>query len=381
VDVGLDLAGHLASARSLPARLERCQALVDGLVAAGLPGASAAVVLPDGELHTFVAGNTQREGGRPLTPADRLLVGSTGKTFVTAVAHRLLADGLLELDAPIADLYADEPHPPAWLDTLAGAREFTLRQLLRHETGLARYVYVEDFHRTLSSEPDRVWKPEELVAFVADAPPLFAPGEGWAYSDTNYLVVGMLIEHVTGRTFYDLTQEHVLEPLALNDTVPTDSRSIPGLVQGEVIGGRTLGVGEWLLEDGQATYNLQFEWCGGGFASTPADLARWAAALFGGRALAGDDDGAYLGTLLDAVDAPGLWPGTRYGLGVMLRDSAAGPMQFHDGFMPGHLTTLAWYPELGVGAALQVNTDDARALGRPRFEILAELAKTAITPP
>jgi len=154
---------------------------------------------------------------------------------------------------------------------------------------------------------------------------------------------------------------------------------VPGLVQGEVVGGRALGVGEWLLADGQATYNLQFEWCGGGWASTPADLARWAAALYGGGAL--DDEGAYLETLLDAVDAPGLWPGTRYGLGVMLRESAGGPMQFHDGFMPGHLTTLAWFPELGVGAALQVNTDDASSLGRPRFAVLAELAKAAVTEP
>lgn len=367
---------RVADAAERTAALARCQAIVDGLVESGVPGASAAVVLPDGSVHAFVAGDTARTDGRALTPDDRLLVGSTGKTFVTAVAHRLLSDGILSLDESIATSFADDP--PPWLDTLPHAREFTLRQLLRHQTGLARYVYVEAFHRTLGTQPDRVWQPEELLAFVADVPPMFAPGEGWAYSDTNYIVVGLLIEHVTGRRFYDLANEWFVGPLEFTGTVPTTSRRIPGLVQGEVINGRDLGIGPQLLDGDEATYNLQFEWCGGGWASTPTDLARWAGILYGGHALddAGEaDDAAYLDTLLETVDAPALGPGTRYGLGVMLRNTDQGPMRYHDGFMPGHLTTLAYFPEQDVAVALQLNTDDARCIGRPRPLVLVELAR------
>ncbi len=360
------------SSKALVGFKVRCQELVNGLVSAGLPGASAAVVLSDGSLHTFVAGKTSGEGGRDLTPVDRMLVGSTGKTFVTAVAHRLMEQGVLSLDTTTAELFGEQA--PEWLERLPHARDFTLGNLLRHQTGLERYVFEQAFTQTLSSEVDRVWRPEELLAFVFDRPPLFAPGEGWAYSDTNYIVVGMMIERVTGRRFYELAQEMFVVPLGLKDTLPTDSARVPGLVQGQVINGRGMGIGTQLLdEQGKATYNLQFEWCGGGWASTPGDLARWAGALYGGTALKSSS----LRTLLDTVEAPGLWPGTRYGLGVMLRETDAGPMRFHDGFMPGHLTTLAHFPRSGVSAALQVNTDDARAIGRQRFEVLVELAGLA----
>ncbi len=389
VDVALEV---LRTAPAVPdaARavlVAHAQRVVDEVVAAGFPGASAALALPDGSTIAVVAGVTEPGGGRPLATRDRMLVGSTGKTFVTAVAHRLVAEGRLDLDASLADVF-DAPRTapdggagrsaradaaPAWLDRLPCGRGVTVRQLLRHESGLPRYVFRDAFARTLAAEPDRVWRPEELLAFVEDAPPLFGPGDGWAYSDTNYVVVGLVLEHVTGRAFYELAREGFVEPLALVDTVPTNGRRVPGLVQGTILAGRALGgVGPRLLDEhGAATYNLQFEWCGGGWASTPTDLARWARALYGGAAI----DAPYLDTLLDAVDAPGLGPGTRYGLGVMLRDTPLGELRYHDGFMPGHLTTLGFLPDHDVGVALQLNADDERVLGRPRRELLVELAE------
>ena len=353
---------------------ERGQELVDGLVERGSPGASAALVLPDGSRLTMVAGVDSLEDGRPLTAADRMLSGSVGKTYVTALAHFLIHAGKLDLDATAASYF--EGVDAEWLERLPNAREVTLRQLLRHQSGIPRWVFQPAFERDLA-DPDRTFTPEQCLAYVYDMDPLFAPGEGWSYADTNYLVVGMVIERVTGETFYDQAREHLIEPLGLVDTVPSDQREIPGIVQGHVVLLESMAGGDRTLEKGRFVFNPQFEWCGGGWASTPLDLARWARLLYGGLALGAEEGGAYLETLLDAVDAPGLGRGTRYGLGAMLRDTPAGLCVYHDGIMPGYLTSMGWFPESGIAGALQVNTDDARALGRPLGMLLVQLASIA----
>lgn len=345
------------------------RALADGLVARGVDGVSIAVVDERGALTAVAAGRASR--GEPLTTDARMLVGSTGKTFVTAVALQLAAEDTLDLDAPVATLLDDAP----WLDRVPNARLATTRQLLNHTAGMPRYVFAPAFTTTLTSEPDRHWRPEELLAFVHDVPPRFAPGEGFGYADTHYLVVGLVIEALTGRDFYDVARERLVVPLALEGTVPVTSRRVDGLAQGHVVLGREMGVGERaVLDDGRTSYNVQFEWCGGGWASTPSDLARWAGALYGGDVV----DAARRAELLDGVDAPELGPGARYGLGVTLRDTRLGELRGHDGFMPGYLTTLAHFPAHGISVAVQMNRDDPQRVGRPLHAVAVDAAACVV---
>ena len=86
---------------------------------------------------------------------------------------------------------------------------------MNHTSGLVRYEFNERFTADLTASPDRVWKPQELVAYILDTQPPFAAGQGWDYSDTNYIVLGMIMEKVTGRTYYDLARERVLRPAGL----------------------------------------------------------------------------------------------------------------------------------------------------------------------
>lgn len=346
--------------------------ILDGLVEGGVPGASAALVLPGGEVVALAAGFASVDDELPLTPEHLLLVGSAGKTYVTAAAHRLVHAGKLELDVPVASYFEGEEVP--WLERVPNAGAVTLRQLLRHETGIPRYVFKPEFTAEITERPDRAWRPEELLAFVFDDEPLFAPGEGWAYSDTNYVAAGILIEKAAGRPFYDLVRAELLEPHDLARTVPSDRRRIPGMAQGHVVMGRQLGVPARTLAKGEFVYNVQFEWCGGGWATTPGDLARWVGILYSGEAF----DAPYLATLLDTVEAPALGPGVEYGLGAMVRDTPAGRLVFHDGFMPGYLTSAGYFPEHGIAAALQLNGDDSRAVGRPLSDVLVELAEAAL---
>jgi D-alanyl-D-alanine carboxypeptidase len=353
-----------ASARA--AIEERCTRSLWNLVEKmALPGGSAALVLPDGDVVALPFGQADVEAGVDMTAEHFLLSGSVGKTYTTAAAHHLRETGALSFDRKAIEFFEDEE----WFLRLPNAEAFTVGQLLRHESGLPRYVFKKEFFATCLGEPDKVWKPEELLAFVFDDEPVHAAGNGWAYSDTNYIVLGMILEKVAGKPYYDYVEEHLLEPNQLEATVPLDRRRIPGLAQGYAVVTKQFGMPDRLLEDGVFAYNPQFEWTGGGYASSASDLARWAWLLYRGEAF----DGSYLNTMLEAVPAR-LGPGKQYGYGVMVLETELGPQIGHDGFMTGYQATMSYYPDLGVAAALLLNTDDGRAVGRPLDAVTRELA-------
>jgi D-alanyl-D-alanine carboxypeptidase len=127
-----------------------------------------------------------------------------------------------------------------------------------------------------------------------------------------------------------------------------------------------------VLVDGEFVINPQFEWTGGGIASTTADLARWAKLLYEGEAF----DAAMLPTMLDGVPAR-LGPNTRYGLGVIIRDTPLGPAWGHSGFFPGYLTEMVYFPDHGIAVAVQFNTSDVRSLAMSPGRVLMELAQVA----
>lgn len=258
---------------------------------------------------------------------------------------------------------------------MANAKTVTIRQLLRHESGIERYVFAPAFWEMLTEDPDKVWKPEQLLAYVFDQEPLFAPGEGWAYSDTNYILVGIVLEQVSGVKMYDYVQEHLLTPLELTDTVPSNSREIDGLIQGHTKSFLEFGLPERVIQDGKFVINPQFEWCGGGFCSTPLDLAKWARFYYSGKAFGGK----YLEQLLDTVpaDPRQLGPKSSYGPGLILRETSLGELRGHDGIMPGYESTMGWFPELDIAVGLQLNMDGDRKVGKPLPLFLVDFATIA----
>jgi len=354
---------------------ELLQARLDAFVAAGgVPGVSAGIAIVDGEALALAAGVCDRATERALEPTDRMLAGSTGKTFVAAVALQLVAEGELDLDELVGQRLGDRP----WFDRLPNASGLTLRHLLSHRSGLERYEFKPEFARDLVAEPDRVWKPQNLLDYVLDDEALFAPGAGFAYADTNYILVGLLVEHVgattlradVGHTLYGEVQRRLLDPLELTGVVPAVSRTVPGLVQGHAGKRDPLGLPDEVIDaEGRFCINPQFEWAGGGFATTGGDLARWARALCAGDVL----DEPMRTAMLDAKDAPELGRGVGYGLGVIVWTTEHGPAWGHSGFFPGYLTEVRFWPDHGVAVAVQLNTSDVRALPRPPGALCGEL--------
>jgi D-alanyl-D-alanine carboxypeptidase len=346
---------------------QRLQAKFEELHKAGsFPGGTAGFVLADGTSFGIAVGVSDRTAGTPMKPTDRLLLGSVGKTYAAAVAIQMIHEGKFSLDDTLDRFFANE----AWFPRIANASKITVRHLMTHTSGLVRYEFNPKFTEDLSANPDKVWTGPDRLAYLFDAKPPFAPGEGWEYSDTNYIVLGMIIEKVAGTVYYDELRKRILEPHGLKDTVPADSRTVPGLVQGYAGDKNPFGGADEMIKDGRFAVNPQFEWTGGGLAVTALDLAKWGKLLYEGKAF----DPSMLPVMLEGPQAK-LGPESRYGLGVIIRPSPLGITYGHSGFMPGYMTELVYFPDLKVSVAVQVNTSVPRATGRPLRTFTIDFAR------
>src|SRR5262245_35106000 len=171
---------------------------------AWLPGLSAAFALPDGRVGTAVAGFANAGARTRMTPDTRFLAGSVGKSFHAALAVALARDGIVDLDAPISGWIGREP----WFARLPNGPDLTLRILLQHRSGLIDHVYSLEFiARELSlrwfGEESALIPARELIEPALDRTPKFRAGERFAYSDTNYVLAGIVIERATQRSPFD----------------------------------------------------------------------------------------------------------------------------------------------------------------------------------
>ena len=321
-----------------------------------VPGASLGVVTKDGQILGLASGLADRTAGRALTPDDLLMAGSTGKTFFAAVALQLIEAGRLDLDAPISKYLGAKP----WFPRLPNAKDITVRMLMTHTSGLVRYEMNPKFTADLRANPDKAWTPEEELSYLFDAVPPFAAGQGWDYSDTNYIVLGMIMEGITGTKLYDEVQRRFLGPLKLAHVAPTTSRRIPGLAPGYAGSRDPLGLPDEVVTNGVFVINPQFEWTGGGYATSARDLARWGHELYAGKAISQKMRDLMISSAVPAR----LGPETKYGLGVIVRPTTpAGPAWGHSGFFPGYQTELVHFTESGLTIAVQINSSAPRPQG------------------
>lgn len=356
---------------------ESTQAKLDQLhAAAGFPGATIGFVLPDGRRGSVSTGVSDLATKRPLVPSDLMPAGSIGKTFVAAVMIQLAQEGKVNLDDKIERWFTGgftggfkaEP----WFERLPNANDITIRMLLNHSSGIANHADESKFFKALAANPDRVWKYEDLIAFVLNKKPLFAAGKGFAYADTNYILIGMIIERVTGTTLYAEVTRRFLKPLGLDHTVPQEGRIIPGVVNGYSSFGFLAGPKGAMIVNGKFTINPQVEWAGGGFASTAEDLARWATALYGGELIKEPfKDQMLAGIKTGEIDL--------YGLGVEIAEGRWGKSYGHDGLFPGYVAAMAYFPQYQVAVAIQVNTDREKQVGQGLSAYLDEVMKIIVS--
>ncbi|MBN8600153.1 MAG: beta-lactamase family protein [Planctomycetes bacterium] len=339
------------------------------------PGVGVSFVLADGRTGVVTCGMANVEENIPVTSADRFLAGSVGKMFVAAVTSQLAEEGKLSLDDRVEKWIGDEP----WFQRLPNAPELTVRSLLNHTAGLPEYYDQAGIADEIKGNSNREWTPYDRLKYVLDQKPLFAVGEGWSYADTNYILIGLIAERASGKPLFELIDAQLLKPLNLNGIVPSSTHEIDRLIPGYASPTNPLGLSGRMVIDGKLIINPQIEWAGGGLATTPSDLARWAKFLFEGKAFRRAET---LETMLSGVEmAKGR--GTKipkYGIGVMIRDSKWGPVYGHGGWFPGYRTELAYFPERKTAIAVQFNTDANTTLKKSVSAYLMDVAQILFEP-
>jgi len=259
------------------------------------------------------------------------------KSFVATVVLQLVGEGRLRLDDRLQ----------RWLPgAVPGGERITIRQLLNHTSGL--FDYTDDLQGPLRAKPTRQvyqqmaarrFAPRALVAMAARHRPLFPPGARFSYSNTNYVLLGLVVERVTGARLAGQLHRRILAPLGLADT------ELPGAQQrlrGQHLHGYAPPDRAWLPSDGPAGLldvtqaNPSWAWAAGAMVSSAADLARFYQALLGGRLL----DPELLQAMQTTVDASKQFgPGAGYGLGLLrLALGCGGQVWGHDGVIAGYAT-------------------------------------------
>lgn len=334
------------------ARPDPLQSQVNAIEATGDVGVVAEAT--DAGRHRFAtAGVADTATGAATEPYDSFRIGSASKTFVATVVLQLVGEGRLSLNDTVAH----------WLPGVVSGNgndgsKITVRELLQHTSGL--YDYTEDFPELASTAGFQAgryttYTPEQLVAIAMQHAPDFAPGTSWEYSNTNYILLGMIINKVTGHSWQDEVDTRIIEPLGLRHTViPGTSPALPGP---HLDGYSDFGAGPTI---NVTALNPSAADAAGEIISTTADLTTFYTALMRGRLL----PPAQLAEMETTVPAPGLtviFPGVRYGLGLMwIPLSCGGGYYAHGGDIPGYSTRDGVTPD-GARVAVVVRTGDGDA--------------------
>jgi D-alanyl-D-alanine carboxypeptidase len=293
------------------------QAVVDAEAAIAGEGCVVRVELPGHGLVAEAAAGRLQHDGPPMEVQSPFRIASITKPFTAVVVTQLVAEGRLGLDEPMAthlppelgDL-VDQLHV---LDGVSSGGRITVRQLLTHASGLFDYAMSGEYFRTLASDPGHVWTPREMLeGAIAWGTPHFRPGEGYgyAYSDTGYVLLGTIIEHLDARPLHAAYRARILGPLGLDGTYLEGFEEHRG---GEISHAHQGGFDVMPLHGSS-------DWAGGGLVSDTTDLAVFARALVDGRLVAPPllDEMLHwrFRTLDPALHSPGF---VGYGFGVEAR--------------------------------------------------------------
>ena len=294
----------------------------------GLPGAlTVSVYEPDGTVSFASVG--ENVDGSDSVPTDHYRIGSITKMFTATLVLSLVEDGEVDLDQAAATYISRIPVPA----------DITVRQLLNHTSGLPDYVGLPDAQQIVLNNPAKVWTPEEIWALVAGKP--FAEPGQYRYSSTNYILLGVLIEEMTGQTYAQVLRDRILDQVGLEDTYLASFETGPEPVEAVMsLFGRYLPV----LADYTAIATAG--WAAGGLVSTGADLDRFMTALFADQIITADS--------LDEMTDIGP---SNYGLGIETFPDT--PMVYgHGGLIPGYSTLLVYAVQTGRTAFWTATNED-----------------------
>ncbi|MGW4247240.1 serine hydrolase domain-containing protein [Nocardia sp. NPDC004722] len=298
----------------------------------GITGVQARLIAADGGATVVTSGVADTVSRAPVSGEGYFRTASATKTFTATVLLQLVGEGKLTLEDTVEK----------WLPGMVRGNgndgtKITVRQLLNHTSGLTypnpyQLASPEDYHRYALEVPV---SPEQVVATAVQSPPNFAPGTGWSYSNTGYLLAGMIIEKVTGTPWYEQVGRRIITPLGLEHTsFPGDAATIPTP--------HATGYTQWPtggLVDTTDNRISGFAAAAGALITTTADLNTFFRALLGGKLLPPAQLAEMKKTVDTDAEVRSVFPGARYGLGLFsIELSCGGRYWMHGGDIPGYKT-------------------------------------------
>lgn len=331
--------------------------LADELLA---PGVVVFIRSPQGDFQ-FAEGTTTVDGNTRIRMDDHMRIGSNTKTFTATVILQLAEEGRIDLAGPVSDYWTGVPN----------AENITIEQLLNMRSGLFNYSETVRLNRSLDQDPQRVWTPRELLRMGLSRPPYFPPGQGWHYSNTNTVLLGLIAEKIEGKPLAQILQDRFLTRLSLDDTSfpPSTTSAIPrrhprGYMYGTNVATmddpelppaqqKAARNGELLPFD-VTNVNPSWTWAAGQMISTAPDLATWVKALGDGTLLSPGMQARRLDSVAPA-DASLPAGGAEYGLGI----AKLGPIYGHTGELPGFNSVMGYDPQTDLTVVVWSNLGSA----------------------
>ncbi|MBK5093501.1 MAG: beta-lactamase family protein [Actinobacteria bacterium] len=290
-----------------------------------IPGVIVGVWVPGEGEFLLAKGKADVETGQDIKLADRARIGSNTKSFVITVLLQLVDEGKVNLNDTLDKFDFGVVIP--------NGENITVRECCNMTSGLFNYTVSDGFQEAAGANPYRKWKPQELVEFAVSNNPYFPPGEGFEYSNTNTILIGMIIEQVIGSDLSEEIQKRILEPLKLDNTIFPNTPEMTG----EYSHGYRYIEGEDNLVDVTNLLDPSATWAAGAMISNLYDLKVWAKALATGELISESAQKERLklvdGTIEDLK--------VSYGLGIFAIDG----FRNHAGELPGYSTAPFYNPD------------------------------------
>ena len=326
--------------QGIPVEDQMQDVLDTGIAKYDIHGVSATVIFPDGEIWNGVSGISHE--AVPINPDMLFAIGSVTKNFIATLTLSLAEDGILSLDDTVSKWLPSYPYIDG---------DITIRQLLNHTSGLYMFWDNQEIWDDLIANRTKYFTPDEVLAYIKE--PDFEAGEGWRYSNTNYLLLAMIINEATGSNLSTELNNRLYQPLGLSDFYLSQEESIPMDRQAHVYSDNWDGP----IRDVTflpRTSHESITYGSAGIFTTSENLALWAQALFEGRVL----EEQTLNEMLNFVEFSPVSNMKAYGLGVQefrnnisFGEHAIG----HAGGNIGTTTYMVYLPDHHVSIVVMIN--------------------------
>ncbi len=321
------------------------QGLLDNISTSGVPGIMLSVYNPEDGEWLGASGMADIAGNIGLKPCNITRTGSTVKTLTAVTILMLAEEGRLSLDDKI-----EKYLPSDLVNKLNNARQSTIRQLLNHSSGIYNYIQSLKFQTASVNDLTRVWRPDDLLQYAYNKPAMFKCGEDVGYSNTNYVLLGMIIEKITGEPFYQAFKTRIFEPLHLESTQFAAENPVPeNIIRGYIDFYSKLQLIESTHYSGWDYYTAD-----GGLISNVHDLSLFMRALFNGELISSRSLKEMLTWRSPKNPDPEFYP-LSYGLGIFKIETPYGNAYFHSGDAIGYFATMLYFEDSNTTLAWATN--------------------------